>query len=123
MYNWRWIIHKWLETPLNLTINHENTNVIHIPVHWYQGVIEILLLVYTANTYNTCMQSWQVRKRLAAYYAHQEDLQDYYSAAARVNADQDPHTVFEYIESTIVNPLPKKYTAAPGGVSATSIEW
>lgn len=54
----------------------------------------------------------QVRKRLAAFYAHQQDLQDYYNTAARVNADQDPHTVFEFIESTIVNPLPKKYVAA-----------
>jgi len=59
----------------------------------------------------------EVRKRLATYSAHQEDLQDYYGAAARVNADQDPHTVFEYIESTIVNPLPKKYTAAPTSAS------
>ncbi|XP_067937862.1 adenylate kinase 8-like isoform X2 [Watersipora subatra] len=55
----------------------------------------------------------EVRKRLAAFYAYQEELQDYYSQAARVNADQDPHTVFEYIESTIVNPPPKKFAAPP----------
>jgi len=55
----------------------------------------------------------QVRRRLGEYYAHQEDIQDFYQSAQRVNADQDPHTVFEYIESTIVNPLPEKYEPAP----------
>ena len=62
----------------------------------------------------------QVRKRLAAFYAYQEDLQDYYSQAARVNADQDPHTVFEYIESTIVNPLPNKFSATTSSAAETS---
>lgn len=62
----------------------------------------------------------QVRKRLAAFYAYQEELQDYYNQAARVNADQDPHTVFEYIESTIVNPLPKKFSAVANAPEASA---
>lgn len=36
------------------------------------------------------------------------DLEDYYEDAIYINADQDPYTVFEYIESCLVNPLPVK---------------
>lgn len=50
-----------------------------------------------------------VRGRLASYYTFQEELNDYYLEAQHINADQDPHTVFENIESMIVNPLPKQY--------------
>ena len=49
----------------------------------------------------------QVRKRLAQYHAYCEELQDFYTFGEHVNADQDPHTVFESIESMIVNQLPK----------------
>lgn len=48
-----------------------------------------------------------VRKRLAAYHAYSDELADYYVEAQRINADQDPHTVFENIESMVVKPLPK----------------
>ena len=37
-----------------------------------------------------------------------DEIADFYETAQRINADQDPHTVFECIESMIVNPLPKK---------------
>ena len=49
-----------------------------------------------------------VKKRLTAYSAFADEIADFYEHAQRVNADQDPHTVFECIESQIVNPLPKK---------------
>ncbi|ELT89859.1 hypothetical protein CAPTEDRAFT_200548 [Capitella teleta] len=48
-----------------------------------------------------------VRKRLADYHAYSEELADFYSDSQRINADQDPHTVFESIESMVVKPLPK----------------
>ena len=48
-------------------------------------------------------------ERFLAYQEHIEDIIDYYEQLSQhVNADQDPHTVFEYIESMIVNPLPQK---------------
>lgn len=48
-----------------------------------------------------------MEKRLKEYSIYIEDLTDYYSAAQHVNADQDPYTVQEVVESIIVNPLPK----------------
>ncbi|XP_069121761.1 adenylate kinase 8-like [Argopecten irradians] len=53
-------------------------------------------------------ESEQVNKRLATYNAYVEEISDFYVDAQHVNADQDPHTVFECIESMIVNPLPRK---------------
>lgn len=54
-------------------------------------------------------QEDRVTERFLAYQEHVEDIADYYERCAQhINADQDPHTVFEYIESMIVNPLPKK---------------
>jgi len=50
----------------------------------------------------------QVRKRLSQYHAYSEELTDYYVDGQLINGDQDPHTVFESIESTIVNQLPKR---------------
>ncbi|XP_065068718.1 adenylate kinase 8-like [Rhopilema esculentum] len=48
----------------------------------------------------------EVLARLSEYQAHHEDLQDNFREGQRVNADQDLQTVFECIESIIVNPLP-----------------
>lgn len=48
-----------------------------------------------------------VEKRLEEYSTYVDDLTDYYSAAQHVNADQDPYTIQEIVESVIVNPLPK----------------
>ncbi|XP_066294250.1 adenylate kinase 8-like isoform X2 [Branchiostoma lanceolatum] len=50
-----------------------------------------------------------VKKRLIEYHAYTEEIADFYETAMRINADQDPHTVFEFIESMIVNPLAKKH--------------
>jgi hypothetical protein len=46
---------------------------------------------------------------LSQYHAYVEELADLYTQGQQINADQDPHTVFECIESMIVNPLPKKF--------------
>ncbi|WAR01696.1 KAD8-like protein [Mya arenaria] len=50
-----------------------------------------------------------VRQRLAQYHTYVEEIADFYLDAQHVNADQDPHTVFECIESMVVNPLPKHF--------------
>ena len=46
-------------------------------------------------------------ERLELYNSFVEELVEYYSWAQHVNADQDPLTVSESIESMLVNPLPK----------------
>lgn len=51
----------------------------------------------------------EVRKRLMQYHAYVEELVDYYVDAQHMIADQDPHTVFEYLESMTVKPLPRHY--------------
>ena len=52
-------------------------------------------------------QTDAVKKRLARYNAYTEELSDFYVDGQHINADQDPHTVFECIESMLVKPLPK----------------
>jgi len=50
-----------------------------------------------------------IRAKIAEYYANVRYINDYYEACGlHINADQDPNTVFESIESGIVNPLPKR---------------
>lgn len=46
-------------------------------------------------------------KRLKDYRSHAVDLQAFYPQAVYINADQDPHTVFESLESRLVGRLPK----------------
>ena len=54
-------------------------------------------------------QEDRVTDRFLTYKEHIEDIADYYERLAQhINADQDPHTVFEHIESMIVKPLPRK---------------
>jgi len=50
-----------------------------------------------------------VRKALSQYFAYVEELGDFYLEGQHVNADQDPHTVFECLESMICKPLPKSF--------------
>ena len=52
-----------------------------------------------------------VRKHLSQYFAYVEELGDYYVDGQHINADQDPHTVFEGLESMICKPLPKNFTS------------
>ncbi len=48
----------------------------------------------------------EVLSRISAYQAHLEDIQECYEEAQKINADQDLQTVFECIESIVVNQLP-----------------
>uniref|UniRef100_A0A0B6ZSC5 Nucleoside-diphosphate kinase n=1 Tax=Arion vulgaris TaxID=1028688 RepID=A0A0B6ZSC5_9EUPU len=50
-----------------------------------------------------------VRKQLSQFIAHVEELSDFYTEGQHINADQDPHTVFECLESLICKPLPKSF--------------
>ncbi|XP_077823503.1 adenylate kinase 8 isoform X5 [Macaca mulatta] len=50
----------------------------------------------------------QVKLKMDLFYRNSADLEQLYGSAITVNGDQDPYTVFEYIESGIINPLPKK---------------
>uniref|UniRef100_A0A8C6BQY5 Adenylate kinase 8 n=2 Tax=Monodon monoceros TaxID=40151 RepID=A0A8C6BQY5_MONMO len=50
----------------------------------------------------------QIRLRTELFYRNSAELQEFYGQAITLNGDQDPYTVFEYIESGIINPLPKK---------------
>ncbi|XP_075041407.1 adenylate kinase 8 isoform X2 [Mixophyes fleayi] len=49
----------------------------------------------------------KVQARLDMYHANADDLEEFYDDIFHVNADQDPYTVSEFIESCVVNPLPK----------------
>ncbi|XP_075026720.1 adenylate kinase 8 isoform X3 [Calonectris borealis] len=49
-----------------------------------------------------------IEKRVETYYRNAKELEDFYEDAFHVNADQDPHVVFEFIESSIIKPLPCK---------------
>ncbi|XP_074911734.1 adenylate kinase 8 isoform X6 [Buteo buteo] len=49
-----------------------------------------------------------IEKRVETYYRNVKELEDFYEDAIYVNADQDPHVVFEFIESCIIKPLPCK---------------
>ncbi|XP_006751121.1 adenylate kinase 8-like [Leptonychotes weddellii] len=50
----------------------------------------------------------QVKLKMDLFYRNSLELEEFYKHAIILNADQDPYTVFEYIESGIINPLPKK---------------
>lgn len=45
-----------------------------------------------------------VRDKIAQHLEHAEDLAEFYANSFRVNGDQEPHTVFECIESILVRP-------------------
>ena len=50
-----------------------------------------------------------IRSRITDYYANVRHINDYYETnGLHINADQDPNTVFESIESGVVNPVPKR---------------
>nr|XP_020659418.1 adenylate kinase 8-like [Pogona vitticeps] len=48
----------------------------------------------------------RVEKKAEYYHRQVVDLEEYYEDAVFLNADQDPYTIFEYIESCLVKPLP-----------------
>ena len=50
-----------------------------------------------------------VSERMSQYQAFIEEIEEYYEDSGQhINADQDINTVFECIESIIVNPIPQK---------------
>ncbi|XP_057580431.1 adenylate kinase 8 isoform X2 [Hippopotamus amphibius kiboko] len=50
----------------------------------------------------------QIKLKMDLFYRNSAELEEFYGQAITLNGDQDPYTVFEYIESGIINPLPKK---------------
>ncbi|KAJ8792421.1 hypothetical protein J1605_019640 [Eschrichtius robustus] len=50
----------------------------------------------------------QIKLRTDLFYRNAAELEEFYGQAITLNGDQDPYTVFEYIESGIINPLPRK---------------
>ncbi|XP_041050413.1 adenylate kinase 8 [Carcharodon carcharias] len=66
----------------------------------------------TSEVYSRCKvnpkdSEENVQKVLEVYHANVRDLEQFYNSVIHVNADQDPYTVFEYIESCVVKPLSK----------------
>nr|XP_044634419.1 adenylate kinase 8 isoform X3 [Equus asinus] len=49
-----------------------------------------------------------VKLKMDLFYRNAAELEEFYGQALTINGDQDPYTVFEYIESGIINPLPQK---------------
>ncbi|NXA49800.1 KAD8 kinase, partial [Nothocercus julius] len=49
-----------------------------------------------------------IERRLETYYRNAKELEEFYEDAFYINADQDPRVVFEFIESCIIKPLPRK---------------
>ncbi|XP_020829128.1 adenylate kinase 8 isoform X2 [Phascolarctos cinereus] len=52
----------------------------------------------------------KVKLKIDSFYRNSSLLEDYFDDVIYVNGDQDPYTVFEYIESGIILPLPTKVT-------------
>uniref|UniRef100_A0A671F2S7 Adenylate kinase 8 n=1 Tax=Rhinolophus ferrumequinum TaxID=59479 RepID=A0A671F2S7_RHIFE len=50
----------------------------------------------------------QVKLQTDQFYRKCAELEQFYEQAITLNGDQDPYTVFEYLESGIINPLPNK---------------
>jgi len=50
----------------------------------------------------------EVLRRYAVYQENKEDVLEFYSHAQHINADQDSQSVFECIETIVINPLPTK---------------
>nr|XP_056716143.1 adenylate kinase 8 [Euleptes europaea] len=51
-----------------------------------------------------------VKTKVEMYFRLAGDMKELFEDAVSINADQDPQTVFEYIESYVVNPLPSSPT-------------
>ena len=64
-------------------------------------VINLFILQHPSN------REEAVKERLTQYHANVDDLTNYYTSGQHINADLDPRTVSECIETILVNPLPK----------------
>ncbi|XP_026568232.1 adenylate kinase 8 [Pseudonaja textilis] len=49
-----------------------------------------------------------IRSKVDLYFRLSSSLEEYFEDAIFINGDQDPQTIFEYIESYMINPLPVK---------------
>ncbi|XP_020331685.1 adenylate kinase 8 isoform X3 [Oncorhynchus kisutch] len=61
--------------------------------------------VQTRLQFNPKDSEAQLLRELKEYWANASSLQDLYPEAVHINADQDPHTVFESLESRLVGRL------------------
>uniref|UniRef100_A0A8C7QLI0 Adenylate kinase 8 n=1 Tax=Oncorhynchus mykiss TaxID=8022 RepID=A0A8C7QLI0_ONCMY len=61
--------------------------------------------VQTRLQFNPKDSEAQLLQQLKEYWANDSSLQDLYPEAVHINADQDPHTVFESLESRLVGRL------------------
>ncbi|XP_029494446.1 adenylate kinase 8 isoform X4 [Oncorhynchus nerka] len=61
--------------------------------------------VQTRLQFNPKDSEAQLLQQLKEYWANASSLQDLYPEAVHINADQDPHTVFESLESRLVGRL------------------
>ncbi|XP_066110712.1 adenylate kinase 8 isoform X1 [Saccopteryx bilineata] len=50
----------------------------------------------------------RVKLKMDLFYRNSAELEGFYKDAIIINGDQDPYTVFEYIESGIIHPVPSK---------------
>ena len=81
----------------------------------YAGIEDAQVAIFIPLPTRFFSQIWQndsetnVKNRLQSYYAFSEELSDAFPEAQVINADQDPHTVFESIEHLIVNPIPTQF--------------
>ncbi|KAG8453950.1 hypothetical protein GDO86_000539 [Hymenochirus boettgeri] len=69
--------------------------------------------VYSRLQQNPELSEEKIQARLDMYHANVEELEEFYQDIIHINADQDPYTVFEIIESHIVKPLSKSLPEEP----------
>lgn len=50
----------------------------------------------------------RVKLKMSLFYRNSAELEEFYKQAVTLNGDQDPYTVFEYIESGLIHPLPSE---------------
>lgn len=50
----------------------------------------------------------QVKLKMDLFCRTSAELEQFYQPVLPLNGDQDPYTVFEHLESGIINPLPNK---------------
>lgn len=50
----------------------------------------------------------RVKLKMSLFYRNSAELEKFYKQAITLNGDQDPYTVFEYIESGLIHPLPNE---------------
>lgn len=81
----------------------------HIIVSGGNPPLTMLTLYFVTSWQSAKDVESAVNSRIADYQAYIEEIAEFYKESGQhINADQDIHTVFECIESIIVNPIPRK---------------